>query len=177
MFSVTVRYNFSGLEQFQRVYLLGMRLSGKNPIREGLEKASGIYMNYAYQRFKRNAVGGGRWPRLSLITIKRKGHATILVDTGTLKESLNPKSYRGQGLRTFGRGGFRVGIQSQITHPKSDLMVDELAKVHHFGRGKSGQNLPVREVLPTPTPEIQRAMARAVGAGIREAARRAGFSI
>lgn len=57
-----------------------------------------------------NAVGpdGGAWPPLAASTIRRKGHAAILVDTGALFRSLTAR-----GLRQSTGDAVREAIQTE----------------------------------------------------------------
>lgn len=138
-------------------------------MREALDKSARIYMQSMFRRFSRFSMGDGNWAPLSQRTIDKKGHDAILIDSDTLRNSLDIT-----GLRSAGTGGFKIGIPSGLDHPNSKLSVASLAKVHHFGLASSkNKNLPARPILVNPDPATRKRMNDAVVAGLREVAKRA----
>lgn len=174
MFTMSFRVNLAPLNKFQRLYEQGMGSQGWGPVRRGVEKMTDVYMTSMYERFNRFSMGGGTWAPLADITIKRKQHESILVDTDTLRTSLNPRNRARSGLISGGRNGFRVGIPDGIRHPKSKLTVSQLASVHQLGKGRSGQNLPARPILVEPDTLTRSRMSRALADGLKTALRESG---
>lgn len=76
------------------------------------------------------ATGSGGWPPLAPSTIARKGHATILVDTETLRDSLTD-----------------AGDERHIEHVTSDELVFgtsvSYAKYHQRGTSRTPQRRPI----------------------------------
>lgn len=77
-----------------------------------------------------HAPGGSSWPALAPATVKRKGHSTILVDTGRLKQSF-------QG----GSDAFRKIIGEGLNHGLSYGTMVPYSIYHQDGMG----HLPQRE--------------------------------
>ena len=73
--------------------------------------------------------GGTPWPPLAPSTITRKGHSTILVDTGRLRQSLRLKGNQSTG------DAVREGIQSDLTSYMTFGTVVEYGPYHDQASG------------------------------------------
>jgi hypothetical protein len=96
---------------------------------------------------------GITWPPLAPSTVRRKGHATIMVDTGGLEESLRPGSGHPDQIIRFGPGWIEVGSE------RSTPSGIPLTMLH----AKGNANLPVRRILPEPGVELPPSWVEAMG--------------
>ena len=124
-----------------------------------LKKWSARYVDFTKRRYKEQSGGGGEWPKLKRKRKRgKKKSAKILIDTGTLMRAITPKiSTSGawitrkiqQGKSTI----LRIGYGAQGKHP-SGVGLQEIAHFHQTGAG----NLPIRQIIVTPSTEIVEAM-------------------
>jgi len=125
------------------------RLRGRSGAIDKMLKQWGIvYLAAMRRRFRNFSRGGGSWPPLAEITIKRKGSSSILIDTGTLFAALSPGAPGNTFKRT--RNGILVGMVAGGNHPKAPLSVAELADIHHTGKGNS----PERPIIEAPNQTV-----------------------
>ena len=96
---------------------------------------------------------GIQWPDLSPATIRRKGHATIMVEESELLASLQPGSGHPDQILRMGPGWLEVGSD------RSTRSGVPLISIHARGNAR----LPVRRVLPPPDAELPAAWVEAMG--------------
>ena len=135
-----------------------------------------IYRSAMLLRFNIFARGGGNWPPLAESTIKgrrkgkskkNKGKVSILIDTGTLRNTLQPMfGYPGQVEEQL-ENGIRIGIGGNEIHDtESGLTIGELAAIHHFG-GSKGKP-PARTILVEPEEKTKLLMIKALDIGVQK---------
>ncbi len=97
--------------------------------------------------FKKNSTGYGEWPpRESDFRRHRKTTKThpILIDTGTL--------FGGIGIRSIQILENEFTFQfTDRQHPKAKMSVEELAEIHHQGKG----NMPKRTIIHKSGPRYE----------------------
>ena len=123
-----------------QVELVGLKTlwGTRTKFRDLLAQVAQVYGQFLRDRFY--GKGQAEWTPLKPATIKRKGHATILVDTGDLAASVATvieKTPEGVIIRTPNR-----------KHRGTNLTHAELAQVHDEGQG----NVPVRPIYVDPDP-------------------------
>ena len=158
--------NLEPLSKLRRAWVSGLS-GGSGAMREALEKASGIYLQSMYERFNRYSSGGGDWAPLKQSTISRKGHDAILIDTYTLRNTLDPRSRVSSGLISAGTAGYRIGIPDGVPHPRSKLSVSQLASVHQQGLGR----VPARKIIVEASWITRHQMVKAMEVGLRRVLR------
>jgi hypothetical protein len=114
----------------------------------------------AYEIKKRGGTDefGIEWPELAPSTIRRKGHAIIMVEEGELLESLRPGSGHADQILRLGPGWLEVG--SDRSTPGGTPLIT----IHARG----GPHLPVRRVLPPEGAELPAAWVEAMGTVLSE---------
>jgi len=121
------------------------RLQGNSGAIDKMHKQWGIvYLAEMRRRFRNYSRGGGTWPILSDRTVRKKGSSSILIDLGVLFNALTPGAPGNTFKRT--KRGILVGMVSGGNHPKAPFSIQELADVHHKGKG----NVPARPIIEGP---------------------------
>lgn len=100
----------------QRIDNLDFTVTVRGIVRD-LEKLHELY-------FDRQGGPEGAWQPLSPLTVRRKGHATILEDTGRLRNSLASRTY--DSIREVTKSAGRTKIRFGTKRPFAD--------VHQFGK-------------------------------------------
>lgn len=141
-----------------------------------MKRWSVITRSFLRRRFVEQSKGGADWPPLAESTIRRrrkpkgKGSAggnnvAVLRDTGILLAALSPQLSPG-GIEDRDSNQFllRVGYGGDAPHPRADMAISSLAKIHHEG----GKHLPQRQVVVRPDSATIRRMAEDAQKVIRE---------
>ncbi len=149
------------------------------PIRTGLRQSGAIYLGFVRRRYVRNSRGGGDWPGLSPVTIKRRrrgngsGSKAILRDTGTLLGALT-RGGRGNQFRDTRRGvvvgyGGSGSVVRRRSRGKgggggatSTTSLADLAGIHNFGRG----HIPQRQIIAEPDAQTLNQITQSITRGL-----------
>jgi hypothetical protein len=174
-FSVDVRVR--GLSRFSKT------VKDRGPhVDRIMKRWSVITRSFLRRRFVEQSKGGSDWPPLAESTIRRrrrpkgKGSAAgsnvaVLRDTGILLAALSPQLSPG-GIEDRDSGTFtlRVGYGGDAPHPRADMAISSLAKIHHDG----GKHLPRRPVVVPPDQATVRKLTEDANKVIREELKNAG---
>jgi hypothetical protein len=169
---MTVKMNLKPLER-----LVSKIERGSGPLRDVYLQWAARYRSYARRRFARAGRGGGVWTPLAESTKrarnrKRKAarghkgprHHTILRDTDTLFNALDPQIEQAGSLRQLLRKGIRVGYGGSSRHPKATrLTIARLAEIHHRGLGR----VPARPIIVKPDKRTLDGMVRDLHRGLK----------
>lgn len=125
-----------------------------------------IYLKFSRKRYTKQAAGGGEWASLKPSYAKKKGHGRILVDTNSLRRSIDPA--RKSLIHTLPAGkGVEVRLGSNRMH-SSGLSFSTLGSFHQHGyHGKTGY--PAREIYVQPDPAATQEMVEAMEKAIEDA--------
>lgn len=147
-----------------------------------MKRWSVITRSFLRRRFVEQSKGGSDWPPLAESTIRKrrrpkgKGSATgsnvaVLRDTGILLAALSPQLSPG-GVEDRDSSSFtlRVGYGGDAPHPRADMAISSLAKIHHEG----GKHLPQRQVVVSPDQATIRKLAEDANKVIRDAVKQSG---
>ena len=158
MLQVKVLLNLRGLKKFTA------SLSTNSPAVVKTLKQWGVrYRGFVQRRFDTFSKGGGNWPPLKPATIARRrkgpgqGTIAILRDTGTVFRALNPVLGQPGSFEEIGAQPFSVvlGFGGAAVHPNGKATIADIASFHNSGAG----NLPRRQIIVMPSPELLRDMA------------------
>lgn len=170
MISIDIKVEIEGLDRFNRELKEDLLSSGQGDIRKALNSWFDPYLDYIYARFTRFSQGLGNWVPLSPNTIRKKGHATILVDTGTLK-----LAFHRLGRRTMTReaipGGLRVTLETGFYHEKFKGPIGALAAIHHYGT----EHVPSRAIFVDPDPPTTQQLSAILEKAIAKAMKKHGL--
>lgn len=155
------------LERFVRV-LTGVEpdYSGQvDVVKEEMAQALLGKLHAAYETKKTGGVDelGIKWPELAESTIKRKGHAIIMVEESELLDSLKPGASHPDQILKLGPGWFEVG--SERSTPGGIPLIS----IH----AKGSSRLPIRRVLPDM--DLPESWIEAMGQPLIEAVASEGF--
>lgn len=148
-------------------------LVDKNDFSEVYEAWATVYRAEMMERFSKFSRGGGDWPPLAASTIarRRKGKSgkprktSILINTGTLYNTLQPTFGMPGQIQEVLDKGVRVGIGGMDMHPSGGgLTIGQIASYHQEGGGR----LPKREILVEPSEETKEVMGKMLGDKIAE---------
>lgn len=117
-----------------------------------------IHDAYMVKKFGGTDEFGIQWPELAESTIRRKGHATILIESGELADSLRPESNHPDQILRLGPGWLEVG--SDRAAPNGQPLIS----IH----AKGGPRLPIRRVLPPDGADLPESWVAAMGAVLNE---------
>lgn len=131
------------LGEFNRTINLQLNGHGGGPVMDALKQII-IKIRQFWQAWWRN--GGDNWLSLRPQTIRRKGHARILIETGQMISSI------GRDAR-IQNGRIVVGIGEENA---------QIALWHHTGAG----NLPIRKVIPNNIQQIASPIRQILETGI-----------
>lgn len=136
-----------------------------------MKQWAAIYRGYAQERYDRFSKGGGNWRPLSAKTIesRRKGKgsgpvATILRDTSTLHNALDPGQLSAGAIEENTDFGVRVGYGGGDRHPVGlqSATIANIAMWHDQGMGRN----PKRQIIANPDDKTLKRMAKAVEDGV-----------
>ena len=117
--------------EFQGVYddvALNFRNASYRPELDDFNDA--IYESHADRFGLENDPNLSAWPPLAAATIARKGHDTILVDTGRLRRSLTTKGHADHAGEIFDRGlTFGTSVPYSIFHQQGTRNIPQRAHV------------------------------------------------
>lgn len=120
---------------------------GSPATRRTLQQWGDMHREWLRDRYLRNSTGGGTWPELSPITVRKKGFATILIET---KELFDKLTYRRINMR---QKSVAVGFSEGI-HGDRDKSIKELVGYHQRGTA----NMPARPILVPPSHQQMKKM-------------------
>lgn len=149
----------TGLHHFRRTLDRDMRLKRNGPVRKALNRWVELYAEFIYERFNRLSTsgGGGEWPDIEDETKLRKGFADILVETGQMRDAINPRFTK----RQFRSKPFGVIVHfgnDDIEHRSSKTT----AQLIHIHQRK-------RPIIVSPNVKTIREAQRIMREGIRQA--------
>lgn len=160
-----------GLEEMRNKIISDLRTyGGNNQIRTALSQMAVDFRGFLHARFLRNSKGGGAWPGPAAST--RRGRQrpssryrgplnSVLIDTGTLLDSVQPDFVRAPGqFEQRTNSGVSVGIRGG-SHPGGGS-VGRLAEYHQFGTNR----IPARPIIVAPDRVTLSKMANTLRKGV-----------
>ena len=164
-----VKINLDGLKRFRSQIEQNLRGTTNGPIRAALRQWGARFRGFIHERYSDFSRGGGGWRALDKKTIahRRKGKggggaaivAAILVDTGTLKNSMDPKMAKPAGsIQQDVPFGVLVGYGGPARHPKGNATIADIAHFHQSGAGNLPDS-PARTIIVPPSGHVQSLMA------------------
>jgi hypothetical protein len=145
---INVTLNLTGLDKLTKLVT-----SNSPVVLKTLKQWAFLYRAWAQNRFDKYSKGGGDWPALSPITIRRrrgKGqNVAILRDTGLLFMVLQPVFQNIAGsIETFGNFSVTTGYGGSALHTGtgSRATIADIASFHNYGMGHN----PKREIIAAP---------------------------
>jgi hypothetical protein len=123
-----------------------------------------VLLGKIHEAYQLKKVGGTddlgvQWPELSPVTVRRKGHATIMVEEGDTLESLRPASGHPNQILRLGPGWLEVG--SDRSTPGGIPIIS----LHSRSHGRT----PARPILPADGVELPASWVEAMGQVLLEA--------
>ena len=171
---MTVRIHIKPLER-----LVDKIRRGAGPLQDVYLQWAARYRGFARRRFnvlsRGGSVGATTWPPLTEGTKRRRRKArrgykgprkfSILRDTGTLYNALDPTIENPGSLRRLLRNGVRVGYGGSARHGKAKyLTIARLAEIHDQGLG----NNPRRSIIVRPDDRTIRQMKQDLYRGLKK---------
>lgn len=170
--NVRISYDLSGIGKYRSTVDRGLK-TGTGVIGQAFNKWGDRMQKYLSTRFKVYSKGGGDWPPLASSTVKRKGHRTILVDSGLLRSAVNTRGAGSLFKIDKKPGGISIDIGGNKKYPqgrnrrgqfKKVVSVSDVARYHQEG----GAKLPQRKIVVPPnqatinlmTQDLQKAIDR-----------------
>lgn len=174
---IRIEIDLSGLKKFQNQLDAGLKQTS-GPVHDALKQWAARYRSAMQERFDKFSKGGGNWAALAPSTIEGRRHGkgggfkrgkraaarakatggggvSILRDTGTLFNTLDPQFTRAPGqLEERVPYGIRVGFGGPAKHPKGKATIVDIAVFHQFGMGRN----PKREILIEPPANVLQLM-------------------
>lgn len=159
--TITAKYRGTRQNLLQMLQSLPGILSGHLPDPTGLvaevhRRAALALMRKLHESYRVRSTGGSDpdglpdWPALAPYTVRKKGHAKILIDTQQLFDSLNPDTMTGHTILNLLASAIEVG-----SNRSGDDGVPLLTK-----HARGGPRLPQRRLIPEKVPgSWKRAMA------------------
>ena len=120
---------------------------GSPAYRKTLQQWGDMHREWLRQRYIRLSAGGGTWPPLAPATIRKKGFATILIETRELFERLIFRRINVSKKQVS--IGYHTGI-----HGDRDKSIKEIVGYHQEGT----PNMPKRPILVGPSPAQKKKM-------------------
>lgn len=160
MITATVKIDLSALKHFKdklnKDLRAGGQITGGSPINNAIKQWGVRYRSFIRERFIIYSRGGGNWPPLKPLTIKRKlkgkkkGKSSILIDTGQMFAALDPIFTSKPGaLNEKIPFGVRIGYGGPGVYTKKYGGAVTIADVAHFHQTGAGR-LPKREIIVPP---------------------------
>lgn len=161
-----VTVDLTPLKKFTAELTQQEQTNPKGPLLDAFKKCARHYRIFARTRFLKLSQGGGEWPPLALCTIKAKGHAKILIETGLLLGALKPSGGAPGAWEQMIPGGIRVGYGGPARYPEyPHRKIAEVALFHQTG---DVPIMPMRRVIVAPDAQTKRAMAKEVATALKE---------
>jgi hypothetical protein len=177
MISIKIAVKVEGLKRYEESIRQDMAGTGNGPLRQAMDKWPEIFMDYTQTRFMLFSMGGGNWPPLAAATVRKKKHSTILIDSGVLRDSLNPahKSHRTVkripgGVKITQTGGYRRHPGTKSNSRPGGISIGRLAEIHHGGDG----HVPPRPIFADPDPATMQKIQRTIEDALKQLGREHG---